>query len=333
MKLVTALLAGFLALTFSSTAGAEDLLRIGVFSRDGVSFVANGKGFLKTEGIRTEYTHVRASVELMRNFRDGKFDLIHTTADNVIAWAEGEGADPGKNDFIMFIGGRKGLTLDLVVAREINSMADLKGKLLAVDAYNTGYAPVLVYMLKKHGMTLTKDYTMKPFGGGEARFQAPPSGEAAGGFVSLNKELEGKGFHILAKSKDYVPTYAVGMGAARRDWATKHQDLLVRYIRALIRSTDWLLDPKNKAEAIRMFRAGLENSQARAEELYEESLNPDLGVIPRGKINPEGIRVIIELRQGMGEMKGPLPPPSKYIDESYYQKAIATLGTAADERR
>lgn len=327
MRLVTAFLLAVLLLSFSSPVGAEDLLRIGVFSRDGVSFVGEGTGFFKAEGIRTEYTHVRASVELMRKFRDGQFDLIHTTADNVIAWAEGQGADPGTNDFILFIGGRKGLALDLVVAPEIKSFDDLRGRLLAVDAYNTGYAPVLVYMLKKHGLTLTKDYTMKPFGGGEARDTALLSGEAVGGFVTLSDALKAKGFHILARTKDYVPTYAVGMGAARRDWAQQHQELLVRYIRALIRSTDWLLDPKNKAEAIRIFRAGLENSQARAEALYEESLNPELGLIPRGKINPEGISVILELRQGMGEMKAPLPPPSKYIDESYYQKALAALGT------
>lgn len=326
MRLTAVFLLAFLLLAFSMPAGAEDLLRIGVFSRDGVSFVGQGQGFFKAEGIRTEYTHVRASVELMRKFRDGNFDLIHTTADNVIAWAEGQGADPGTNDFILFIGGRKGLTLDLAVARDIKKFEDLKGKLLAVDAYNTGYAPVLVYMLKKHGLTLTKDYTMKPFGGGEARNTALTSGEAVGGFVGLSDDLKAKGFHILARTKDYVPTYAVGMGAARRDWAKQHQELLVRYIRALIRSTDWLLDPNNKAEAIGIFRAGLENSQARAEDLYEESLNPELGLIPRGKINPEGVRVIIELRQGMGEMKGPLPPPSKYIDESYYRKAIATLG-------
>jgi ABC-type nitrate/sulfonate/bicarbonate transport system substrate-binding protein len=329
VTILRGLLGGLLALAFFSTSQAEDLLRIGGFTRDAVSFIAERKGFLQQEGIRLEYTHVRASVELMRNLVSGKFDLIHTTADNVIAWAEGQGADPQKNDFIIFIGGRKGVTLQLVGAPSITRITDFKGEVLAVDAINTGYAPVLVYMLKKHSLSLGHDYTLKPVGGGEARVEALLKGEAAGGFVTLDENLKAKGFHLLAESKDYLPNYAVGIGATRRDWATRNEALLVRYIRALVRSTAWLLDPKNKAEAIQIFREGLEDSAERARELYDESLDPKVGVIPRAKIDRIGIQTILQLRALMGEMKPPLPSPDKYIDERYYQKAIAPSGARA----
>ncbi|MBI3940501.1 MAG: ABC transporter substrate-binding protein [Acidobacteria bacterium] len=328
------LLTGFLTLAFASVAAAEDRLRIGVFSRDAVSFVAEGKGFLRQEGIHVEYALVRASVELMRNFVDGKFDLIHTTADNVIAWAEGQGADPQKHDFVIFIGGRKGLALELVAAPGISSVAGFKGKILAVDAINTGYAPVLVYMLKKQGLTLGKDYTVKPVGGTGARLDALLKGEAAGGFVPFTDDLKRKGFRLLARSQDTLPNYAVGIGAARGDWAGQHEELLVRYIRALVRSIGWLLETKNKTEAIQIFRSGLGDSLEQARQLYEESFDPKIGVIPRGKIDPRGIQTVLDLRELMGEMKAPLPSPDKYIAEHYYEKAIATLaGPSAGELR
>lgn len=308
-----------------TVAQAEDLVRVGGFTREATSYVAEAKGFFQAEGIRMEYTHVLGSVEMMRNFVSGKFDLIHTTADNVIAWADGRGIDPGKNDFIIFVGGRKGVSLDLVVGPGIDGFDGLKGKLLAVDAFNTGYAPVLVYMLKQHGLTLSKDYNMKPFGGGEARLKALLSGEAVGALLTLNDELSRKGFRILAQSKDYLPNYAVAIGAARRDWAAKHQELMVRYIRALVRSADWLLDPKNEDEAMAIFRAAMKDSPDRAGEMYEESLDPKLGWLPHLKIDRKGIQTILDLRQLMGETEFPLPSPDKYIDEQYYNKAIASM--------
>jgi ABC-type nitrate/sulfonate/bicarbonate transport system substrate-binding protein len=333
MRFHLRVLLGFTVLYFivsqATLARAEDLVRVGGFTREAPSYIAESKGFFQAEGIRMEYSHVLGSVEMMRNFVSGKFDLIHTTADNVIAWADGRGLDPGKNDFIIFVGGRKDVSLDLLVAPGIGGFDGLKGKLLAVDAYNTGYAPVLVFMLKQHGLTLSKDYNMKPFGGGEARLKALLSGEAAGALLTLNEELRRKGFRILAQSKDYLPNYAVAIGAARRDWAVKHDALLVRYIRALVRSTDWLLDPKNQDEAMKILRAAMKDSPDRAGEMYEESLDPQLGWLPHLKIDRKGIQTILDLRQLMGETESPLPSPDKYIDERYYQKAIASMASDA----
>jgi len=318
---------GLAILSLWSPAWAEDVLRVGGFGQDAVGIVAEGKGFLKAEGIRKEYHSVRASVELMQNFGGGTYDVIHTTADNVIAWAEGQGADRTTHDFIIFIGGRKTLTNEFAVAPEIKTFTDLKGsgKIFAVDAYNTGYAPVLVAILQKHGIILKKDYEMKPVGGGSSRVEAVKRGEAIGGMLTLDDELKRKGFHVLARAQDYFPAYAVGIGAARRDWAQQHEGLLVRYTRALIRATDWILDPKNKQVALQTLQARLQGSVEEAAELYNEAVNPNVGLIPRGKINPQGIQTILDIRRVMDEMKGPLPSPSKYIDERYYQKAIASI--------
>jgi hypothetical protein len=40
----------------------------------------------------------------------------------------------------------------------------------------------------------------------------------------------------------------------------------------------------------------------------------------------DGIRTVLELREIAGLMKAPVPKPEKYIDERFYQKALATLG-------
>jgi hypothetical protein len=50
-----------------------------------------------------------------------------------------------------------------------------------------------------------------------------------------------------------------------------------------------------------------------------------MGLTPRSRIDMEGIRTIIELREVAGLMKAPVPTPEKYVDERFYKKALATL--------
>ena len=127
---------------------AEDVIQIGLFNQDAAIIAADKKGFLKQENIRVEIHTVTDSPTLLRNLITGKYDLILNNADNVIAWAEGQGEDPQKNDFVIFLGGSQGVDQKLVVVPGINDYKDLKGKVLAADAVTTGYAVVAMAILK-----------------------------------------------------------------------------------------------------------------------------------------------------------------------------------------
>ena len=305
---------------------AEDLIRIGLFNRDAAIIAAEGKGFLEQENIRVDIKPVTDSPTLLRNLIRGNYDLILNNADNVIAWAEGQGEDPQKNDFIIFLGGSQGVDQKLVVAPGIQSYDDLKGKVFAVDAPTTGYAIVGVYIMKQHGLVWNRDYTFKSFGNTVARADAMTRGEAAGAMMSLaDEEIKKRGFKVLAEAQNYVKHYARGLGATRRDWANANEALLVRFVRAMIRATDWLQDHSNQQEVIQLLLAENKNNRARAEAMYRQTLSPTMGLTPRSRIDMEGIRAIIELREVAGLMKAPVPKPEKYVDEKFYNKALATL--------
>ena len=324
MKLVKLRVLPLLATFFGVPVWAQDVVRIGAFNnRDPVQLIAREKGFFAGEKIAVEANPVTNSVDLMRNFINARSDVIHTNADNIIAWAEGQGEDPQTNDFVIFIGGSQGVRQRLIVAGHVSNIADLKGKVLAVDDPRTGYAPVLAYMLKRHGLVLNKDYTFKAIGNTRMRAEAISKGEAAGGVMSLtDEEIAKRGFRLLGKSEDYVPAYARGVGAARRFWANQNETLLVRYIRALVGATDWFLDPKNKEEAVKLLLKVNENSASRAEQAYEEAVDPRFGHVPHARIDRDGIIAVIELREAIGAMKPPLPGPEKYTDDRFYRKAV-----------
>ena len=70
---------------------AEDVIQIGLFNKDAAIIAAEAKGFLKKENIRIQINTVSDSPTLLRSLISGKYDLIMNNADNVIAWAEGQG--------------------------------------------------------------------------------------------------------------------------------------------------------------------------------------------------------------------------------------------------
>lgn len=305
---------------------AEDVIQIGLFNKDPAIIAADAKGFFNKESIRIQIDTVTDSPTLLRNLISGKYDLIMNNADNVIAWAEGQGEDPQKNDFVIFLGGSRGVNQKLIVGSGINDYGDLKGTIFAVDAPTTGYAIVGVYILKKHGLELSKDYTFKAFGNTTKRAEAMSRGEASAAMMSLaDDEIQKRGFKVLAKAEDYVQHYARGLGATRRDWANKNEDLLVRFIRAMIRATDWVTESNHKDEVIAMLMPENRNNKPRAEAMYEESISPRFGFSPRSQIDMDGIQSVLQLREIAGLMKPPLPKPEKYVDERFYKKALASL--------
>src|ERR1051325_2775390 len=114
-----------------------DNVRIGTFGKDAALLAAEQRGFFTAENIRVDVDIVTDSPTLLRNLISGRYDLILNNADNVIAWAEGQGTDSQPNALVTFMGGQKGLKQKLVVLSKVKNFADLKGKVLAVDAPTT----------------------------------------------------------------------------------------------------------------------------------------------------------------------------------------------------
>jgi len=319
-------LAAALIALLPATTMAEDLIKIGLFNKDAVIIAAEARGFLKSENLRVEIDTVTDSPTLLRNLIKGNYDLILNNADNVIAWAEGQGEDPQKNDFVIFLGGSRGVDQKLIVAPGINDFADLKGKIFAVDAPTTGYAIVGVYIMKKHRLEWNRDYAFKSFGNTAARANAMSQGEASGAMMNLrDDEIQKRGFKVLAEAKDYVKQYARGLGATRRAWANSNEDLVVRFTSAMIRSTDWVLDQNNRQAGVQLLLAETKNNKARAESMYEQAISPTMGFMPRSRIDYEGIRQVIELREIAGLMKPGETKAEKYVDERFYNKALASI--------
>ncbi len=135
-------------------------------------FVAQEKGFFEKAGVRVNLTTTPSSAYQAENLIGGKFHIAGTAFDNVVAYQEGQGAVALKKqpDLFAFMGATQ-IELAFVVAPDIQSYADLKGKSLALDALSTGFAFVLYDMLKRGGLE-RGDYELVAVGATPAEAEA-----------------------------------------------------------------------------------------------------------------------------------------------------------------
>ena len=135
-------------------------------------WIAQDKGYFARGGIEVVLTPTPNSVFQLTNLIDGKFDIAMTAIDNVIAYMEGQGeaSTVSKPDLLVFMGGDNGF-LSLVGIPEIKRITDLKSKTVSVDALTTGYAFVLLDLLKRAGLKQA-DYKIEKAGGVLARWEA-----------------------------------------------------------------------------------------------------------------------------------------------------------------
>jgi hypothetical protein len=93
------------------------------------------------------------------------------------------------------------------------------------------------------------------------------------------------------------------------------------FIKGYASGVDFLLDPKNKAEAIAILRKRLpQMSEQLADQSYSYMAGPK-GFTPKAKIDMDGVQKVLELRSVYGEPKKALTDPTKYYDSKYYDAA------------
>src|SRR5260370_40630594 len=298
-------LLGFAALGLASLVHAETPLRVISFP-GGANlplWVAEDKGLFVREQLAVKVSPTANSVELVQSLIKNEEDVAMAAFDNVVAYQEGqgEGEQPATPDFFAFMGFSQG-TVRLVVSPDIKGYDDLRGKTLAVDAVATGYSLVLRKMLQLGGLKEC-DYALESVGATATRAQALMENKFAVTLLTTPLEIapESRGYRRLANAVDVLGPYQTVVGMARRSWAKDNREALVRFIRASTEAIDWLLDPKNRAEAVQIYRKHLPNVPQDAAQLH---VNPLLGqregFTRGGALDLEGMMTVLKIRSEFG---------------------------------
>ena len=278
------------------------------------------RGIFERHGLDIDITFTPGSLYLSDALRKGEFEIGHTGDDDIVADVEEFGG--GTEALFIFMGLHSGL-VSIVGAPGITTVKSLRGKELAVDARSSGFVFILEKLLRSNGFG-PGDYELVEIGGVDRRYQALLEGKVAGTMLlpPFAGNAVARGCHVLARGDQIVPSYQGTVGAAQRSWAERNPALLVNYIRAYVEATQWCFDVDNRdaCKALLATHNGLEGQAA--EETLDALLDLNYGIYPKAAVNIPGLKSVLELRAEMGFLEPPLPPVDKYIDLSYYDRAV-----------
>jgi ABC-type nitrate/sulfonate/bicarbonate transport system substrate-binding protein len=308
----------------AQTAGRP--LRIIFFpGGDGLpGYIGLQKGFFARENLSVVLTPTPGSVYQFQHLSAGDFDIAMTAIDNAIAYDEGQGEAPLPNlaDFVAIYGG--GSLLARLYARpDIKTVADLKGKTLAVDAVSTGFAFVIRAMLEKNGLT-EADYTLKPLGGTPARLAALVAGDCSATLLNAPADLQAdaQGMHQLGNIMASTGPYQGVVAVVRKAWLAQNMPLATSYVRAMVASLRWLYDPANAAEA-----AALLSDTAKVPLPVATALVPAIvaarGTSAAGQVDLASVKTVLALRSRYARPQKTLTDAQRYYDDRPYRAATA----------
>jgi ABC-type nitrate/sulfonate/bicarbonate transport system substrate-binding protein len=314
------LVLGSIASLFCSWAKPSALaqhLKVAVISQSANNwplFVAEEKGFFQREGLHVEVVVSGDSGRQINGLAAGEYHITHQASDHFMRAVE-----EGK-DLVVFMTISRPI-FDFIVQPEIRTIADLRGKTIALDRPTTGYWLLFQKAFARHGLPSDAYKILPNLGGAEARYRAVKENRAQGTFLNppLSLNAIAQGFPRLTNLSEHFPDLPGSSGGVRRNWAKENEATLIRYLRGYAASSDWLLDAKNRDEAEKIFARKLKLDAKDAKSSYDSFVR--VGLVPGGKLSMEGIRQVIELMSESGQLKSAPSGPERYADPSFQQKA------------
>ena len=300
----------------------EARLRVNVFA--GATnlplLTAINKGFMAERKLTIEIQNTPDSDQQRAGLAAGRFEIALAAIDNALAMVE-----VAKQDVIIVSGGDASMN-EFMARGNVNSVADMKGKVLAVDAPNTAYGLAAKKILKLSGLIEGRDYTVRAVGGSMARANAlAVNPELGGGMLNppFTYQLREKGLKSLGTQFSLIGAYQATGAFVMRKWAGENSGALERFLSAYIEGQRYAMNPANKAEMVKLLADRFKLAPAVAEGTYAALTTPGSGLAPDARLSMDGFKNVLAIRAEMENMWGGVAPaPDKYLDLSYYERAV-----------
>src|SRR5213593_897 len=202
--------------------------------------IANKQGYYKEEGLNVELLSIRGEIAI-RTTLAGEVDFF-TNAGSALAAAV-------RNVPVKLITVFQDKpSWDLIAQPEIKSVAQLRGKNIAVMSPEGSLAVVAREMLRKNGIDPTKDVNLVTMGGDEVRFPALQTKSIQATLFSSAMSIKAQrdGFIKLANAGDYANLIEGGL-ATSADKIKQNPDKMFRLIRAALKGINFFVSKREPA--------------------------------------------------------------------------------------
>ncbi len=275
-------------------------MRIGVPSPSVSYFpiiVAWKKGFFTQEGIQTEFITMRPSI-VPAALSNGEIQF--TTATGTAAGAILRGF-PFK--IVAYFSIR--LMDSFVVKPQIKSVADLRGKIIGVDAPGASTHVLTTLVLRKYRVDPEKDAKVLAVGDEDIRLQQLKLGLIDAAMLGPQGVVLAKraGFKNLLDVADEIELPFVGLATASA-MIERQRPELKRFLRATVRGNRYSSDPRNRSEMIALMSEWLRLDQETAEHTYGVFLK---AASRDGLLSPSGMESLVSERKRQVKFSGEVP--------------------------
>ncbi len=224
------------ALAVDNLRVAYPSLNTSVFSL----IIAQKEGYFKEEGLNVELLSIRGEIAI-RTTLSGDVDFF-TNAGSALAAAVR--SVPVR--LITVFQDKPGW--DLIASPEIKSIAQLRGKTIAIMSPEGSLAVVAREILRKNGMDPTKDVNLVTMGGDEVRFPALQTKSISATLfnTAMSLRAQKEGFHKLANASDYANLVEGGL-ATSVDKIKQGPEKIHRFVRGALKGLNYYVTKKESS--------------------------------------------------------------------------------------
>jgi len=284
----------------------------------GPLWAAARQGFFDQQGLDVQVVLLRGTPPSMQALVAGSVYVAGVSPDAVIE-VEQRGFDP-----VMIEGVINGLTHGIMGGKNYKTYEALRGATIGGQSLTSGITFPLKQVLKTKGLEYPRDYKLVNVGGTADLFAALSSGQIAAAplAVPLNFAAEEAGFNLIGWYRDVLPNYQLTALTVRRSWAEANRPLVVRFAKGMVLAMRWMY--ANKEAAIEFLTKEMKLKPEHARKGWEYYTSNHIWY-PDTDLNIEGVKTLIQIYSEQGQIKGPPPNPTKYVEQSFLREALKEL--------
>jgi len=312
-------------LLHAGVARADDTIRIGIISTVfgyAPVYVAKEKGFFKREGLYPEIIVISRNESIVQALVSDSIQFGNVPPNLLLTMRQ-----QGFSEIKLIAGSFNGTTYSLIALAKHKRMEDLKGGArLGMSGFTSAGTMMMKQLLKERGVIYPRDYSLISIGNGSAGlYQALQTGQIDAALLEQPLSLIAieQGLSNLIDAYKVLPEYQLSAIGVREGWAQKNRSLVVRYLKALLSTYQWLHD--NRDEAIKLLGpiTKLERKYIPASwDVYTKTQ-----IWPRnGEVSVKGVQTILNLMAEDGVLKKPLPRVEDIMATGYLDEARKALG-------
>ena len=321
MKRNIFMILAILSLPLSALAQEKVKFPVGVSSKVlgyGHLWAAWRKGYFEREGLDAEVVLMRGTAPAVQTLISGSITAALLANDGPITAVE-QGAD-----LVMVASGSK-ITHMLMGGKNYKTYEDLRGSTIGSSTLTSGTTFALRRALKLKGMEYPRDYKLLNVGGTTEAFLAMNAGQTSASLMAVPYSFRAQelGFNLIGRMVDVFPNYLLSCYAVRRSWAEKNRPLVVRFLKGVIRAKKWF--EQDRKAAVEFLAKEFSLTPTLAEKgldyyLAAPAWHPEL------EVEMDGLKTVVDIYAEQNNLKGPIPNPEKYVDQSYLRQALKELG-------